>query len=108
MPLAEEEDSGSSYVVRAELPGIPRERVNVEIDGRELSIHGSVDETADKGMLRRRTGAFSYGIRIPVDVDVTGVQADLADGVLTVRLPKTGEHPLRSIEVGTSSSDGNR
>ncbi|MFG2500864.1 Hsp20/alpha crystallin family protein [Streptomyces sp. NPDC048441] len=101
MPLAEEEDSGNAYVVRAELPGIPRERVNVEIDGRELHIHGSIEEAADTSALRRRTGAFSYGIRIPADVDPVGVKADLADGVLTVTLPKSGDSAPRRVEIGS-------
>lgn len=99
MPLVEEEDAGDAYVVRAELPGVPRERVNIEIDGRELHIQGSVDETADTKALRRRTGSFSYGIRVPGDVDVEAVQADLADGVLTVRLPKSGQVTPRSVEI---------
>jgi HSP20 family protein len=99
MPLVEEEDAGAEYVVRAELPGIPRERVSIEIDGRELHIQGSVDEKTDNKALRRRAGSFSYGIRVPGDVDVEAVQADLADGVLTVRLPKSGQVTRRAVEI---------
>ncbi|WP_244335840.1 Hsp20/alpha crystallin family protein [Streptomyces seoulensis] len=100
MPLVEEEDAGDSYLVRAELPGIPRDSVNIEVDGRELHIHGSLDENTEGKALRRRSGSFSYGVRVPGDVDVDAVQADLSDGVLTVRLPKSQAGTRRSIEIG--------
>ncbi|MEW2133883.1 Hsp20/alpha crystallin family protein [Streptomyces sp. NPDC005435] len=100
MPLVEEEDAGDAYLVRAELPGIPREQVGVEVDGRELHIHGRLDDTEGTNALRRREGSFSYGIRVPGDVNVDGVQADLSDGVLTVLLPKTGATTRRNIEIG--------
>ncbi|MEU6815395.1 Hsp20/alpha crystallin family protein [Streptomyces sp. NPDC046860] len=100
MPLVEEEDAGDAYLVRAELPGIPRESVNIEVDGRELHIHGALDENAGGKALRRRSGSFSYGVRVPGDVDVDAVQADLSDGVLTVRLPKSQGATRRSIEIG--------
>ncbi|WP_405550792.1 Hsp20/alpha crystallin family protein [Streptomyces sp. NBC_01171] len=101
MPLVEEEDAGDAYLVRAELPGIPRESVNIEVDGRELHIHGALDETTGGNALRRRSGSFSYGVRVPGDVNVDGVQADLSDGVLTVRLPKSQAATPRSIEIGS-------
>ncbi|MFJ2395529.1 Hsp20/alpha crystallin family protein [Streptomyces sp. NPDC087843] len=101
MPLTEEEDSGDAYQVRAELPGVPRACVSVEIDGRELHIQGTLDDTTRGHALRRRSGSFSYGIRIPGDVDVEGVRADLCDGVLTVRLPKTGVSTRRTIALGS-------
>ncbi|MEY9872531.1 HSP20 family protein [Streptacidiphilus sp. MAP12-33] len=99
MPVAEEEDAGDAYVVRAELPGVPRERVSVELDGKELHISGSVDETAAGRTLSRRQGTFSYGIRVPGDVDSAGIHARLADGVLTISLPKSGEQARRRIEI---------
>ncbi|MET7288089.1 Hsp20/alpha crystallin family protein [Streptomyces sp. NPDC005573] len=100
MPLVEEEDAGDAYLVRAELPGIPRESVNIEIDGRELQIHGTVEQSGSGSALRRRSGSFSYGVRVPGDVDVAAVQADMAHGVLTVRLPKSGQVTRRVIDIG--------
>lgn len=102
MPVAEEEDTGDAYVVRAELPGVPRERVSVELDGKELHISGTVDETTGGSALRRRTGSFAYGIRVPGDVDSARIQARVADGVLTVTLPKSGQPARRSIEIAVA------
>ncbi|MEU6578987.1 Hsp20/alpha crystallin family protein [Streptomyces sp. NPDC046805] len=104
MPVAEEEDRGDAYVVRAELPGIPRERVAVELDGKELHISGSVDESGEGGALSRRKGSFSYGIRVPGDVNTEGIKANLRDGVLTVILPKSGEPARRAIEIGVTDN----
>lgn len=102
MPLAEEEDAGDAYVVRAELPGVPRDRVAVELDGKELHITGSVEEGDGGSALNRRRGSFSYGIRVPGDVDSEGIRATLADGVLTVRLPKSGQPVRRRIDISVS------
>ncbi|MDQ0994612.1 Hsp20/alpha crystallin family protein [Streptomyces sp. V3I7] len=104
MPVAEEEDKGDAYVVRAELPGVPRDRVQVELDGKELHISGSVDETDSGSALSRRKGSFSYGIRVPGDVNTEGIQADLHDGVLTVTLPKSGQPARRAIEIGVTGA----
>jgi HSP20 family protein len=104
MPLAEEEDRGDAYVVRAELPGVPRDRVQIELDGKELHISGSVDESSGAGALNRRRGSFSYGIRVPGDVSSEGINATLNDGVLTVLLPKSGEPTRRTIDIGVSGS----
>ncbi|MEU7295127.1 Hsp20/alpha crystallin family protein [Streptomyces exfoliatus] len=103
MPLVEEEDRGDAYIVRAELPGIPQELVRVELDGDELHISGSTEESAPEGMLRRRVGAFSYGVRVPGDADAEGIRAGLSHGVLTVLLPKSGKSARRRIDVGVNA-----
>ncbi|MEY9846995.1 Hsp20/alpha crystallin family protein [Streptacidiphilus sp. MAP5-3] len=56
-------------------------------------------EPASVAALRRPPGSFAYGIRVPGDVDGAGIQARLADGVLTVTLPKSGQPARRSIEI---------
>ncbi|MFC7472102.1 hypothetical protein ACFQVA_38235 [Actinomadura keratinilytica] len=53
MPTVEETDGGDAYLVRAELPGIPRECVRVEMDGRELYISGTLDESSAQNALGR-------------------------------------------------------
>ncbi|MEY6566287.1 Hsp20/alpha crystallin family protein [Streptomyces albidoflavus] len=102
MPTVEEADGGDAYLVRAELPGVPRECVKVEMDGRELYISGTLDESSAQNALGRRIGTFSFGIRVPGDADHDQVRADLVDGVLTVRLTKSGEHATRPVAVGTA------
>ena len=50
-------------------------------------------------MLRRRHGRFAYRTTLPADADTEKAEAHLADGVLTVRLPKTGQSRSRKIEI---------
>jgi len=100
VPMVEEEETESAYVVRAELPGIPRDNVTVELDANELHITGELEEEQRGKVLSRRTGRFSYRTIVPNDIDSDKVAADLADGVLTVRIPKSPRGKRRTIRVG--------
>lgn len=99
MPLVEEEETEGAYVVRAELPGIPRENVTVELDVDELRITGKLDEERRGRVLSRRTGRFSYRTAVPHDIDDEAVTADLADGVLTVSIPRSARGTRRTIDI---------
>ena len=101
-PLVDIEEEDDSYVVDAELPGVKREDVNIEFVGNELTITGEVQERERKGALRRqarRTGRFDYRVSLPVHVDAEKIEANLKDGVLTVRVPKSERAQRRKIEV---------
>ncbi|MFI9582693.1 Hsp20/alpha crystallin family protein [Streptomyces sp. NPDC052236] len=56
LPVAEEEETEDAYIVRAELPGIPAENVDIELEGDELSISGEMSEEKRGKVLSRRTG----------------------------------------------------
>ena len=72
--------------------------------GTALTVRGELKEKERVGLLRRRTrrtGEFLYQISLPTDVDAEHVSAELADGVLSVRVPKTETAKPRQIEVTT-------
>lgn len=99
-PVVETEESDEAYLVRAELPGMKREDVNVELRGNELHVTGEVNEEGGgKSTLRRRQGRFAYRASLPGDADLDKVDAQLADGVLTVRMPKTAQGQSRRIQI---------
>ncbi|MFP1625225.1 Hsp20/alpha crystallin family protein [Streptomyces sp. 5K101] len=102
MPTAEEEEAENAYVVRAELPGVPAESIDIEVEGDELSITGELSEERRGKVLSRRTGRFAYRTSLPAGTDSDRIEADLTDGVLTVRIPKAErEHEKRRrIEIG--------
>ncbi|UGY92290.1 Hsp20/alpha crystallin family protein [Streptomyces gobiensis] len=100
MPLAEEMETEDAYVVRAELPGVPSENVAVELEGNELCITGEITEEQQGKVLARRTGQFSYRSTLPGGIDSDNIEAELADGVLTVRVPKAEQARRRKIEIG--------
>ena len=100
VPVAETEDTGDAYVIRAELPGFQSDDINVEVRGEELYISGEMrEEDKRENALRRRTGKFSYRATLPGDADREKIDAKLADGVLTVRLPKSAPARSRKIEI---------
>jgi HSP20 family protein len=101
-PLVDIEETDDAYVVEAELPGVDRKDVNVELVGSELTITGEAKEPERKGIVRRRnrrTGRFEYHVNLPGHVDAAKIDARLADGVLSVRVPKSERAQRRKIEV---------
>jgi len=101
-PPADVTETAEAYLVEVELPGVQRDDVVVDLAGTELSISGEVGERERQGLFRHRTrrvGQFSCGITLPRDVDADRIEADLADGVLTVRVPKTEAAKPRRIAV---------
>lgn len=97
-PTAYRDDSDDAFTVRVELPGIPRDDIHVEATGQHLDVTGETDEQHTGRA--RRSGRFAYRTRLPAGADPERATADLRDGVLTVRLPKTSR-PARQITINT-------
>jgi HSP20 family protein len=101
-PLVDIEETDDAYVVEAELPGVKREDVTIDLLGNELTITGEIAERERIGTLRRqarRTGRFEYRVTLPDQVDADKIGANLAEGVLTIRVPKSERPQRRRIEV---------
>jgi HSP20 family protein len=101
-PPVDLEETDDAYVVEAELPGVKREDLSIELVGNELSITGEVREQERSGTLRRktrRTGRFDYRLGLPSHVDPEKVEASLSDGVLKVRVPKSERAQRKRIEI---------
>jgi len=101
-PPVDIEEHDDAYVVEAELPGIDRKDVNIELVGNELTITGEIKERERKGVLRRRTrkvGRFDFRVTLPEQVDPDGIDAKLDGGVLTVRIPKAQQAQRRQVEI---------
>lgn len=96
------EDEGSLYA-EAEVPGLKMEDIEILVSGRELTVKGQRKQGDNREEVYHRrergTGAFSRVIRLPVDVDSGQVEATLASGVLTLKLPKAEAARLRKIQV---------
>lgn len=102
MPVADIEETDDAWIVEAEVPGVRRDDINVELRESELVITGDVKEKERKGILRRqtrRTGQFEYRVTLPGQPDEEHIEANLHDGVLTVRVPKAQSAQARRIEV---------
>jgi HSP20 family protein len=103
VPNADVSETDDAYVVHAELPGINKDQINVELQDRELVISGEIPEPEDDEGRRhrssRRTGRFEYRAYLPGDVNPDGVRAELSDGVLAVTVPKSEQARPRRIEI---------
>jgi HSP20 family protein len=101
-PPVDIEEQDNAYVIEAELPGVKKDDVNIELVSNELMITGDIKEREREGILRKRTrriGRFEYRVRLPEQVDVNNVEASLKDGVLSVRVPKREQAERRRIQV---------
>ena len=107
-PLAEVSETDDAYLVHVELPGIRKDQVDVQLVDRELVISGDIKESENGRRRRssRRTGQFEYRTYLPADVKADQVSAQLADGVLTVTVPKSQAAEPRRIEVKTPEGTG--
>ncbi|MFF8973561.1 Hsp20/alpha crystallin family protein [Streptomyces sp. NPDC014995] len=101
-PLADLEETDDAYLVEVDLPGVKKDDITVELNAGELSVHGEFKEKERTGVLRsrtRRTGQFDYRVTLPQDTDEEQVTAELADGVLTVKVAKAEKAKPRRIEI---------
>jgi HSP20 family protein len=106
VPDVDIEETDDAWIVEAEVPGVNREDVNVEVRDSELMITGEIKERERAGVLRRRTrrvGRFEYRVTLPGDADPDRIEATLDDGILTLRVPKPEQARPRRIEVRPGS-----
>lgn len=104
MPPMEIEESQEELVIRAEVPGMKSEDVEISLHGNTLTITGekkSQRENKNGGYYQseRRYGRFQRVLSLPSDVDAEKIEATQNEGVLTVRLPKSEAAKPRKIEV---------
>ena len=105
-PPADLTETDDAYLVEIEVPGVRRKDLTVEVTGDELRVSGKIVEKEKIGWLRHRTrrvGRFDYRTMLPDDIDLDHVSADLAEGVLAVRVPKTEAARPRRIAVSVGS-----
>jgi HSP20 family protein len=103
VPAIDVEETDDAWIVEAELPGVRKDDVHVEVRDDELAIFGEIVEKERKGILRRKTrrvGEFDLHVTLPGGVDPGRIDASLDSGVLSVRIPKPRRPRPRRIEVG--------
>ncbi|HWA59702.1 MAG TPA: Hsp20/alpha crystallin family protein [Gemmatimonadales bacterium] len=93
MPAIDLTETEKEFILRAEIPGIPKENLDVHLEGGVLTVTGHRETKTtekDENMLweEREAGKFVRTIRLPKPVEPNKVDAVYADGILTVRVPK--------------------
>jgi len=97
-------ETENELIVKADLPDVQLEDINVHVENQTLSIKGErrfEGETSGKGYHRieRSYGSFVRNFAVPGTVDTDRVSADYKDGVLTVTLPKKEAAKPRQVKV---------
>jgi HSP20 family protein len=112
MDLAETDDQ---LVLRADLPGLQREDIEIEVKDNVLTIAGerkAEHESKGEGYHRieRSFGRFSRSLGLPRGIDAGSVTASFENGVLEVRMPKPEERKATRVEIATEvgAHDGER
>lgn len=101
-------DTPDAIVLKAELPGLKVEDVDVELDENVLTISGErrFEEKVDDGRayrLERAYGRFARTMTLPQNVKADEIAATITDGVLEVRVPKADEIRPRKIAVSAAT-----
>lgn len=103
-PVDISRDKENRVVVRATLPGFKKEEVKVQLENNSLQItaeHSEESESKGEDYYRRerKWSSVSRTIPLPGKADKNGVNAELKDGVLTVRVPQAKEAKAESIKI---------
>lgn len=102
-PKVDLADSGTTLTLRAELPGLTKEDVHIELDESTVTLSGLRKDDAPQGYNahRRERGAFQFtrSFGLPVRVDPERTSARIDNGVLVLTMEKTQESQPRQITV---------
>ena len=103
-PSVDLADNENEVTVRVELPGIEPDDIDVTVAGNQLTISGSKTEVSEEQgkdfyHTESRSGCFRRSLPLPSTIDRDKVEANFKNGVLTVRLQKSADARLETIEV---------
>jgi HSP20 family protein len=99
-------ETADGITLQADMPGVSRDRLNLRIDGNTLLLEGNIEfEMADRMEALYadvRSTLYRCSFALSNELEGDKIEANLKDGVLTVRIPKRAELRPRRIEVGAS------
>jgi HSP20 family protein len=107
LPAVDVWETDSELVLSFDLPGIPEDKIAVELDDNVLTVSGERERSQEHTSERfyrfeRRYGSFSRSVTLPAGVTDADIKAEYKDGVLEVRVPKPEEQKPKRIEIGGS------
>ncbi len=107
LPAVDVWESENELVLSFDLPGIPEDKISIELDDSVLTVSGERERSHEQEGDRfyryeRRFGTFSRSVTLPQGVNEEGIKADYHDGVLEIHVPKPEEQKPRRIPLGGS------
>jgi HSP20 family protein len=98
-------EDDKAYTVRADIPGVKKEDIQVDVEGNMVSLHAEAkqekeEKKGEKVIYSERSyGMVSRSFSLPAEVDSKGAKAEYKDGVLSLTLPKKGNGGGKRIAV---------
>ena len=98
-------ESDKEYLVKVELPEVPREDVKVQVEDGMLRIEGERKQESEEKdgkrfhRIERTYGSFVRAFTIPDNIQEAGIHAEFKDGILNVRLPKTEKAKPKGVQI---------
>jgi HSP20 family protein len=110
IPAMDLVETESSYVLKADLPGLSESDVNIELDDNILTVSGErkaehMDRKAGYYRVERSYGSFRRSLSLPEGVDADAVKATFENGVLEVTVPKPAQQAPRKVQITVGGAD---
>jgi HSP20 family protein len=103
VPLTDIFEGETELTITMEMPGVKKENISVDLENDNLRIEGKIDfsnyEDMEPVYTEYNVGHYQRGFTLSNKIDREKISADLADGVLTIVLPKAEELKARKIKV---------
>jgi len=108
MPAADICETENGFEIRAELPGVSEDDINISVTDNLLTIKGEKrqeenSEGKNYHRVERRYGSFQRSFTLPRHVETDGIKAGFTDGVLTLEIPKAEVTKPTEIPIATNS-----
>ena len=109
VPTLDVWETDSELVFAFDLPGIPQDKISVEVEDGALTVSAERDRTQEVSQERfhrfeRRFGSFSRTVGLPQGISDDDIKASYTDGVLEVHVPKPVQPKPKKIEIGLTGS----
>lgn len=102
-PLVSIVEADNGFTLTAEMPGVPKEGVEVNVENGTLTLTGSIKIDTPDGMeatyAEVQNAAYKRAFTLSRELDASKIEASQADGVLTLHIPKAEHAQPRKIEV---------
>ena len=96
-------ETGEGIVLQADMPGVSKERLSLQVEGNNLIVEGSIGIAPQEQMTALyadvRSTVYRRSFALSNELEADKIDANLKDGLLTVRIPKRAELRARRIEV---------
>jgi HSP20 family protein len=109
LPSSDVWETEDELVIAVDLPGVPEDKVAIEVDDGVLTISGERERRTEQDgdrfyRFERRFGSFSRSVTLPQGIDASKISADFEHGVLHVHVPKPEERKPTRVQIGAQGA----